>query len=130
LAGVGDSGLPNGLPVDDWGIRVEACRPVGASMGRGGALDSPAAVYALDRYVQWLRRYAPPEARQMTFNQAGNVAAQGHIAQQIFWYTAFTRDYTRANIAVVDSQGLPKWRVAPSPRGAYWRSGMKSGYQD
>jgi glycerol transport system substrate-binding protein len=130
MAGVGDSGLPNGLPVDDWGIRVEDCRPVGASMARGGALDSPAAVYALQQYIDWLQRYAPADARQMSFNQAGNVAAQGHIAQQIFWYTAFTADYTRADSAMVDADGKPKWRVAPSPRGAYWREGMKSGYQD
>jgi glycerol transport system substrate-binding protein len=130
MAGVADPGLPNGLPVDDWGFRVEACRPAGASMARGGALDSPAAVYALQRYIDWLKRYAPPEAQQMSFNQAGNVAAQGHIAQQIFWYTAFTADYTQPGSAVVDEQGLPKWRVAPSPRGAYWRDGMKSGYQD
>ncbi len=130
MAGVGDLGLPNGLPVDDWGIRVEDCRPAGASMARGGALDSPAAVYALQQYIDWLKRYAPPEARQMSFNQAGNVAAQGQIAQQIFWYTAFTADYTQPNSPVVDAAGRPKWRVAPSPRGAYWRPGMKSGYQD
>nr|WP_298173477.1 ABC transporter substrate-binding protein [uncultured Pseudomonas sp.] len=130
MAGVGDTGLPNGLPVDDWGIRVEDCRPVGASMARGGALDSPAAVYALQQYIDWLKRYAPEGARRMSFNQAGNVAAQGHIAQQIFWYTAFTADYTRPGSAVMDGDGKPKWRVAPSPRGAYWREGMKSGYQD
>ena len=130
MAGVADVGLPNGLPVDDWGIRVEGCRPAGASTSRGGALDSPAAVYALQQYIDWLKRYAPPAAQYMTFNQAGNVAAQGHIAQQVFWYTAFTADYTRPGSAVVDEQGLPKWRVAPSPRGAYWREGMKSGYQD
>jgi glycerol transport system substrate-binding protein len=130
MAGVGDTGLPNGLPVDDWGIRVEDCRPVGASMARGGALDSPAAVYALQQYIDWLQRYAPENARQMSFNQAGDVAAQGHIAQQIFWYTAFTADYTKPGSAVVDAEGKPKWRVAPSPRGAYWREGGKSGYQD
>jgi glycerol transport system substrate-binding protein len=130
MAGVGDIGLPNGLPVDDWGIRVEDCRPVGASMARGGALDSPAAVYALQHYIDWLQRYAPADARQMSFNQHTNVAAQGHIAQQIFWYTAFIADYARAGSAVVDGDGKPKWRVAPSPRGAYWREGMKSGYQD
>ncbi|MGL4317726.1 MAG: ABC transporter substrate-binding protein [Pseudomonas sp.] len=130
MAGVGDLGLPNGLPVDDWGIRVEGCRPAGASMSRGGALDSPAAVYAVQQYIDWLQRYAPPEAQQMNFNQAGNVAAQGHIAQQIFWYTAFTADYTQPGSAVVDATGKPKWRVAPSPRGAYWQDGMKSGYQD
>ncbi|MDZ7906887.1 MAG: hypothetical protein U5N10_00690 [Gemmobacter sp.] len=59
MAGVGDTGLPNGLPVDDWGIRVEGCRPVGASMARGGALDSPAAVYALQHYIDCPQRYAP-----------------------------------------------------------------------
>jgi glycerol transport system substrate-binding protein len=130
MAGVADLGSPNGLPVDDWGIRVEGCQPAGASMARGGALDSPAAVYALQRYIDWLKRYAPPEAQRMTFNQAGNVAAQGQIAQQIFWYTAFTSDYTQPGSAMVDDEGKPKWRVAPSPRGAYWRAGMKSGYQD
>lgn len=130
MAGVGDPGLPNGLPVDDWGIRVEGCRPAGASVARGGALDSPAAVYAVRQYVDWLRRYAPPEAQRMSFNQAGSVAAQGHVAQQVFWYTAFTADYIRPGSAVVDAEGRPKWRVAPSPRGAYWRDGMKSGYQD
>ncbi|MEO4048907.1 ABC transporter substrate-binding protein [Pseudomonas sp. CAU 1711] len=130
MAGVADPGLPNGLPVDDWGIRVEGCRPAGASMARGGALDSPAAVYAVQRYVDWLQRYAPPEAQRMSFNQAGNVAAQGHIAQQIFWYTAFTADYTKPGSPVVDAEGKPRWRIAPSPRGAYWREGMKSGYQD
>ena len=41
-----------------------------------GALDSPAAVYAVQQYIDWLKRYAPPEAQQMTFNQAGNVAAR------------------------------------------------------
>src|SRR5207249_1341666 len=26
--------------------------------------------------------------------------------------------------------GTPKWRMAPSPHGAYWKDGMKLGYQD
>ena len=111
-----DTGLPNGLPVDDWGIRVENCRPAGASTRRGGALDSPAAVYALQTYVDWLKRYAPPQAQQMTFNQAGNVAAQGNVAQQIFWYTAFTADYTRPGSPMLDEQGLPRC-VLRLPRG-------------
>lgn len=66
----------------------------------------------------------------MSFNQAGNVAAQGYVAQQVFWYTAFTADYTWPGSPMLDEQGLPRWRVAPSPRGAYWQEGMKSGYQD
>jgi glycerol transport system substrate-binding protein len=27
MAGAGDKGIPNGLPVDEWGIRVDGCRP-------------------------------------------------------------------------------------------------------
>ena len=130
MAGAGDKGLPNGLPVDEWGIRVENCRPVGSSVSRGGATNGPAAVYATTKYVDWLRQYAPPEAQGMTFSEAGPVPAQGNIAQQIFWYTAFTADMTKPGLAVVNADGTPKWRMAPSPRGPYWEEGMKLGYQD
>jgi glycerol transport system substrate-binding protein len=47
MAGAGDKGIPNGKPVDEWGIRVEGCRPVGATVARGGAANGPAAKYAL-----------------------------------------------------------------------------------
>ena len=57
MAGAGDKGIPNGLPVDEWGIRVEGCRPVGSSVSRGGATNSPAAVYALQKYIDWLKSY-------------------------------------------------------------------------
>ena len=130
MAGAGDVGSPNGLPVDEWGIRVEDCRPVGSSVSRGGAANGPAAVFALQKYIDWLQAYAPPEAAGMTFSEAGPVPAQGHIAQQIFWYTTFTADMIQANLAVVNKDGTPKWRMAPSPHGPYWRKGMKLGYQD
>ncbi|MDO6612178.1 ABC transporter substrate-binding protein [Shewanella sp. 1_MG-2023] len=130
MAGVGDKGLPNGLPVDEWGIRVEDCRPVGASVERGGALNSPAAIYAIEKYKEWLIKYAPPEAKQLTFSESGDWAAKGNIAQQIFWYTAFVPDYTKKGLSVMNNDGTPKWRVAPSPVGKYWQKGMKSGYQD
>ncbi|KDM93540.1 ABC transporter substrate-binding protein [Photobacterium galatheae] len=130
MAGAGDKGLPNGKPVDEWGIRVEGCRPVGSSVERGGATNGPAAVYATTKYVDWLRKYAPPEAQGMTFSEAGPVPAQGNIAQQIFWYTAFTADMTKPGLAVVNPDGTPKWRMAPSPKGPYWEEGMKLGYQD
>ncbi|MBE1275521.1 ABC transporter substrate-binding protein [Enterovibrio baiacu] len=130
MAGAGDKGIPNGKPVDEWGIRVEGCRPVGSSVERGGATNGPAAVYATTKYVDWLRKYAPPEAQGMTFSEAGPVPAQGSIAQQIFWYTAFTADMTKPNLAVVNTDGTPKWRMAPSPKGPYWEEGMKLGYQD
>jgi glycerol transport system substrate-binding protein len=130
MAGVGDPGLPNGMPVDEWGIRVEDCRPVGSSVSRGGATNSPAAVYALRKYLGWLRAFAPPEALNMTFTDAGPVPARGDIAQQVFWYSAFTPDLVKPGSAVMDRDGLPKWRVAPSPHGVYWEPGMKHGYQD
>lgn len=130
LAGAGDTGLPNGHPVDEWGIRVEDCRPVGASVARGGALNSPAAIYAVGKYVDWLEQFAPPEAFELTFTSSGEWVAQGRVAQQVFWYTAFMPALTAPTSQVSDSDGLPLWRVAPSPRGAYWQDGMKSGYQD
>jgi len=130
MAGVGDPGLPNGRPVDEWGIRAEECHPVGSSVARGGATNAPAAVYALRKYLDWLNRFAPPEARAMTFSDAGPVPARGDIAQQVFWYTAFTPDMIRPGSAVMNADGSAKWRVAPSPHGAYWEPGMKLGYQD
>ncbi|MDX1799764.1 MAG: ABC transporter substrate-binding protein [Marinobacter sp.] len=130
MAGEGDKGLPNGLPVDEWGIRVNDCHPVGSSVSRGGATNSPAAVYATQKYVDWLDKYAPPEASGMTFSEAGPVPAQGNVAQQIFWYTAFTSSMTKKGLPVVNEDGTPKWRMAPSPHGPYWEKGMKLGYQD
>ena len=130
MAGAGDKGLPNGLPVDEWGIRVNDCHPVGSSVSRGGATNGPAAVYATEKYVDWLEKYAPPSAQGMTFSEAGPVPAQGNVAQQIFWYTAFTASMIEEGLPVVNEDGTPKWRMAPSPRGPYWEEGMKLGYQD
>ena len=130
MAGTGDRGLPNGKPVDDWGIRVDGCVPVGASVARGGEVNGPASVYALGKYLEWLKKYAPPEALNMTFTQAGSVPGQGHIAQQIFWYSAFTAALSKPGLPVVNKDGTPKWRMAPSPYGAYWQDGVKLGYQD
>ncbi|WP_028671523.1 ABC transporter substrate-binding protein [Saccharospirillum impatiens] len=131
MAGMGDPGLPFGNPVDDWGIRVnESGNPVGASVTRGGATNSPASEYALRKMVDWLRDYAPPEAQGMTFGEAGPVPAQGNVAQQAFWYTAFTADMIDPSLPVTEDDGAPKWRMAPSPVGPYWEEGMKVGYQD
>ncbi|MBL1242645.1 MAG: carbohydrate ABC transporter substrate-binding protein [OCS116 cluster bacterium] len=131
MAGMGDEGKPNGLPVDEWGIRVnEKFQPTGSCVARGGATNSPAAVYAIQKYIDWLGKYAPPAAGGMTFSESGPIPAQGEIAQQMFWYTAFTANMVEENIAVMNEDGTPKWRMAPSPHGAYWTEGMKVGYQD
>ncbi len=130
MAGAGDKNIPNGIPVDEWGIRIDGCSPVGSSVSRGGATNGPAAVYSVTKYVDWLKAYAPPSAPGMTFGEAGPVPAQGAIAQQIFWYTAFTADMVKEGIPVVNEDGSPKWRMAPSPHGPYWEEGQKLGYQD
>jgi glycerol transport system substrate-binding protein len=87
-------------------------------------------VYSVTKYVEWLQKYAPPEAAGMVFSEAGPVPAQGAIAQQIFWYTTFTADMVKPGLPVMNEDGTPKWRMAPSPRGAYWEEGQKLGYQD
>jgi glycerol transport system substrate-binding protein len=134
MAGAGDKSLPNGIPVDEWGIRMEkgTCNPVGASVTRGGATNGPAAVYAIRKWDEWLRAYAPPGAAAMDFYQSLPSLSSGNVAQQIFWYTAFTASLVgkNPNNKVVDANGMPLWRMGPSPKGPYWEEGMKLGYQD
>lgn len=130
MAGAGDKGIPNGLPVDEWGIRVDdQNRPVGATVARGGAANGPAAKYALRKYMEWLRKYAPPGALGMDFYQYLPFLAKGNVAQQIFWYTAFIPSMVEPG-PTVNEDGTPKWRMAPSPHGPYWEEGQKLGYQD
>ena len=86
-------------------FELTAVKPVGASVSRGGATNGPAAVFATTKYVDWMRQYAPPEAQGMTFGESGPVPAQGHIAQQIFWYTAFTASMNKPGLAVVNEDG-------------------------
>jgi glycerol transport system substrate-binding protein len=135
MAGAGSKGLPNGVPVDEWGIRMEAgtCNPVGASVSRGGAANGPAAVYAIRKWDEWLRKYAPPGAASYDFYQSLPALSTGNVAQQIFWYTAFTSSMVAPKSAgnnTVDDEGNLLWRMAPSPHGPYWVDGQKLGYQD
>ena len=99
------------------------------SVARGGAANGPAAKYSLRKYMEWLRKYAPPGALGMDFYTYLPVLAKGNVAQQIFWYTAFVPDMVAPG-PTVNEDGTPKWRTAPSPHGPYWEEGMKLGYQD
>lgn len=135
MAGSTSPGLPNGRPIDEWGIRMEegSCNPAGASVSRGGGANGPAAVYAIAKWDEWLRKYAPPGAADLDFYQSLPALAQGNVAQQIFWYTAFTANMVAPKDQgnnTVDDTGTPLWRMAPSPHGPYWKEGMKLGYQD
>lgn len=135
MAGAGSKGLPNGRPIDEWGIRMEvgSCNPAGASITRGGGTNGPAAVYAIRKWDEWLRKYAPPAAADYDFYQSLPALSQGNVAQQIFWYTAFTASMVAPKSEgnnTVDDKGMPQWRMAPSPHGPYWKTGQKLGYQD
>ncbi len=135
MAGTGSKGEPNGIPIDEWGIRMEkgSCNPSGASVSRGGETNGPASVFAIAKWDEWLRTYAPPGAADYDFYQSLPALSQGNVAQQIFWYTAFTADMVKPKSEgnnTVDDSGTPLWRMAPSPHGPYWKEGQKVGYQD
>jgi glycerol transport system substrate-binding protein len=135
MAGASSKGLPNGRPIDEWGIRMPegSCNPQGASVSRGGETNGPASVYAIAKWDEWLRKYAPPGAADYDFYQSLPALAQGNVAQQVFWYTAFTASMVapkKDGNNTVDDSGMPLWRMAPSPKGSYWQEGMKLGYQD
>ncbi len=135
MAGASSKGLPNGRPIDEWGIRMEegSCNPKGASVSRGGETNGPASVYAIAKWDEWLRKYAPPGAADYDFYQSLPALAQGNVAQQVFWYTAFTAEMVKSKKDgnnTVDDSGNLLWRMAPSPKGSYWQDGMKLGYQD
>jgi glycerol transport system substrate-binding protein len=135
MAGASSKGLPNGRPIDEWGIRMPegSCNPQGASVSRGGETNGPASVYAIAKWDEWLRKYAPPGAADYDFYQSLPALAQGNVAQQVFWYTAFTASMVapkKDGNNTVDDNGAPLWRMAPSPKGSYWQDGMKLGYQD
>jgi glycerol transport system substrate-binding protein len=135
MAGASSKGLPNGRPIDEWGIRMPegSCNPQGASISRGGETNGPASVYAIAKWDEWLRKYAPPGAADYDFYQSLPALAQGNVAQQVFWYTAFTAEMVKSKKDgnnTVDDSGNLLWRMAPSPKGSYWQDGMKLGYQD
>jgi len=135
MAGASSKGLPNGRPIDEWGIRMPegSCNPQGASVSRGGETNGPASVYAIAKWDEWLRKYAPPGAADYDFYQSLPALAQGNVAQQVFWYTAFTAEMVKSKKDgnnTVDDSGNLLWRMAPSPKGSYWQDGMKLGYQD
>jgi len=135
MAGSTSPGLPNGRPIDEWGIRMEegSCNPSGASVSRGGGTNSPASVYAIAKWDEWLRKFAPPNAADLDFYQSLPALSTGNVAQQIFWYTAFMPTMVKPKSEgnnTVDEEGNLLWRMAPSPHGPYWKEGMKLGYQD
>ena len=129
MAGAGDKGIPNGIPVDEWGIRMEDCRPVGATVARGGAANGPAAKYALRKYMEWLRKYAPPGALGMDFYTYLPFLAGGSVAQQIFLVHSICAQHGRTGSHGQRGRHPEMAHGALAPRPLLGR-GMKLGYQD
>jgi glycerol transport system substrate-binding protein len=128
MAGAADKGLPNGRRSTNGASAWRRARaiPVGASVTRGGATNSPAAVYAIAKWDEWLRQYAPPGAADLDFYQSLPALSQGNVAQQIFWYTAFTanmvapkrRATTRSTTTAIRCGGWRPRRTGPTGRKA------------
>ena len=100
MAGAGVEGEPNGIPIDEWGIRMEAgtCNPVGASVSRGGAANG---LQRCMRSANGTNGCAHTRLRVLLdydFYQSLPALAQGNVAQQIFWYTAFTADMVKPEV--------------------------------
>ena len=123
MAGAGSKGLPNGRPVDEWGIRMEAdsCNPAGASVARGGGRQRAGRGLRHSQMGRMAAANTPRPARPVTiFINRCPLFRKAIVAQQIFWYTAFTSAMVAPRSAgnnTVDSQGAPLWRMAPSPHG-------------
>ena len=111
-----------GRPVDDWGIRVEGCVPVGASVSRGGETNGPSSVYALQKYIDWLTAYAPPEARDYTFDDIGTALQKGNIAQMNFLYRQHPGT-DQARLAAGQCGRHAALALCAQPHGSYWEEG-------
>ena len=74
------------------------CNPAGASGQPAAAPQTaPAAVYAIRKWDEWLRQLCSSGGpRAMTSISRCQRLAQGNVAQQIFWYTAFTADMVKS----------------------------------
>jgi len=128
-AGTGDLGLPNGLPIDEWGIRTEKCIPVAASVERGGALNSPAAVYATQTFIDLVKKYSPPEALTMSLGETA--PGRPDVAQRMYLYALMLSDPSYKKPPLWNEKtNRPNWRMCEAPHGKYWKEGMNVGYTD
>ncbi len=65
----------------NWGLNLENWR---ASSVHGGTLDTKRAIQALKWYVNMLR-YAPPDVRTYTWDEAAESVASGQVAQGLLY---------------------------------------------
>ena len=93
MAGTADNGMPNGKPVDEWGIRVRRTAQPGGRVGgarrrgefAGGGVRADQ-VRGLDEEVR------APGSHRHDVRRGGAGAGAGADRAADFWYTAFTAD--------------------------------------
>ena len=110
-----------------------SCNPAGASVTRGGGANGPAAVYAIRKWDEWLRKYAPPGAATTTSTSRCRRSRRATSPSRSSGTRPSPRRWSRRRAEgnnTVDDDGKPLWRMAPSPHGPYWEEGQKLGYQD
>ena len=119
MAGAGDVGLPNGVPVDEWGIRVDGCNPVGSSVSPRRRRQRPGRKVCFEQVHGMAAGSTPLQAPSgMDFYQSLPSLAKGNVAQQIFWYTAFTASMVAPQSEgnnTVDADGNPALAHGPKP---------------
>ncbi|MEM1587291.1 MAG: extracellular solute-binding protein [Candidatus Bathyarchaeia archaeon] len=105
-----------------WGINT---RTWSASMEKGGMLDSPQAIRAIETFLKWLP-YAPPGVREMIYAEAGEQVAAGRVAQAMT-YTQFVSTYANPELSKI--AGKFKLALPPVDR-QYWKPTIPIGYAD
>jgi glycerol transport system substrate-binding protein len=129
MAGTGD-GHPNGMPVDEWGIRMEGCTPVGSSRLARRCDQQPGRRLRADQVRRLAARLRAAGGAGHDLHGGRPGARAGHIAQQIFWYTAFTADMVKPGLPVMNERRHAQVAHGALAHGPYWEEGMKHGYQD
>ena len=123
--GVGGEGLNpyNRKLLPGWGINTETWS---ARTAYGGALDSPAAVKAIETFLKLGLQYAPPGVKGWIYVESAEQVAAGRVAQTIT-YTQFLSTF--ANPEVSKIAGKFKVALPPVDR-EYWTPFKPIGYAD
>jgi len=133
MAGEGDVGVPNGYPVDEWGIRMEGCRPVGASVKPRRRRQRPRRAVRAAQVPGVAAQVRPPRGAGMDFLPIAAQPRQGQRRPADLLVLRLHRNMVEPKSKgnnTVDANDKPLWRMAPTPHGPYWKEGMKAGYRD
>ena len=114
-----------------WGIRVadDKCTPVGASVARGGATNSPAAVYALTKYVDWMKKYAPKGSHGHDLRRSRPVPAKARSPSNLLVHRLHGR-HDQARPARGERRRHTQVAHGPWPQRPLLEAGHANGYQD